>query len=136
MAGDVDHEVEHLAMLDLEGLRSFWRERFGAPPPLRSVELLRHMLAWRLQVPVHGGLDRATRRALARTGSVVPEGNQLGVGATIVRNWQGQRQVVVVLEDGFQWTGKRFRSLSAVARAITGTKWNGPKFFGMRESDP
>jgi hypothetical protein len=128
-------EVEQLGMLDLEGLRAFWRERFGAPPPLRSVELLRLMIAWRLQAAQSGGLDQATRRALARTGAIAPEGSQLGQGAVITRDWQGTRHEVMILDDGFRWEGKRFRSLSAVARAITGTRWNGPKFFGLRQGD-
>lgn len=126
-------EVEQLGLLDLEGLRDFWRERFGAPPPIRSVELLRLMIAWRLQTAQSGGLDQATRRALARTGPVAPEGSQLGQGAVITRDWQGKRQEVMILDDGFRWEGKRYRSLSAIARAITGTRWNGPKFFGLRE---
>ncbi|MBX9729016.1 MAG: DUF2924 domain-containing protein [Sphingopyxis sp.] len=128
-------EVEQLGLLDLEGLRDFWRGRFGAPPPLRSVELLRLMIAWRLQAALSGGLDQATRRALARTGAIAPEGSQLGQGAIITRDWQGKRHEVMVLDDGFRWEGKRFRSLSAVARAITGTRWNGPKFFGLREAE-
>ena len=133
MVATLEREVEQLGMLDLEGLRSFWRERFGAPPSNRSPELLRLMLAWRLQVAVHGGLDRATSRQLERTGPVAVEGRQLGIGAIITRDWQGRRHDVIVVEGGFQWNGRTFRSLSAVAKAITGTKWNGPKFFGLRE---
>ena len=134
MVATLEREVEQLGMLDLEGLRSFWRERFGAPPSNRSPELLRLMLAWRLQVAVHGGLDRATSRQLERTGPVTVEGSQLGIGAIITRDWQGRRHDVTVVEGGFQWNGRTFRSLSAVAKAITGTKWNGPKFFGPREA--
>lgn len=136
MVATLEREIEQLGMLDLEGLRSFWRERFGAPPSNRSPELLRLMLAWRLQVAVHGGLDRATSRQLERTGSVAVEGSQLGIGAIITRDWQGRRHDVIVVEGGFQWNGRTFRSLSAVAKAITGTKWNGPKFFGLRETQP
>jgi hypothetical protein len=128
----LDRELERLGMLDLEGLRTLWRERYGAPPANRSPALLRYMLAWRLQVAAHGGVDRATARALARTGPVAAEGSELGVGALLARDWQGRRHDVVVAEDGFRWNGRLFRSLSAVARAITGTKWNGPKFFGLR----
>lgn len=128
----LEREVERLGTLDLEGLRSFWRERYGDPPPNRSRGLLRYMLAWRLQSAVHGGIDRATSRALARTGPVAAGGSELGVGAILARDWQGRRHEVVVIEDGFRWNGRSFRSLSAVARAITGTRWNGPKFFGLR----
>ncbi len=129
----LEQEIEQLGMLDLEGLRCFWRERFGAPPSNRSPELLRFMIAWRLQAFVHGGLDRATSRRLERTGPVAVEGSQLGVGAIIAREWGGRRHEVTVAGDGFGWNGKSYRSLSAVAKAITGTKWNGPKFFGLRE---
>ena len=132
----LDREVEHLGSLDLEGLRSFWRERYGAPPPNRSPALLRYMLAWRLQAAALGGMDRATSRALAKTGPVAAEGSELGIGAILARDWQGRRHEVVVIEDGFRWNERSFRSLSAVARAITGTKWNGPKFFGLRGEAP
>lgn len=132
----LEREVERLGTLDLEGLRSFWRERYGDPPPNRSPALLRYMLAWRLQAAALGGMDRATSRALARTGPVAAEGSELGIGAILARDWQGRRHEVVVIEDGFRWNERSFRSLSAVARAITGTKWNGPKFFGLRGETP
>lgn len=132
----LEREIERLGTLDLEGLRSLWRERFGAPPPNRSPALLRYMLAWRLQVAALGGMDRATSRALAKTGTIAVAGSELGVGAVLVRDWQGRRHEVVVIEDGFRWNGRSFRSLSAVARVITGTKWNGPKFFGLRGETP
>jgi hypothetical protein len=130
----LEREIEHLETLNLEGLRSFWRERYGAPPTNRSPELLRYMLAWRIQATANGGLDRATSRALNRTGPIAVEGSQLGVGAIIRREWKGRRHDVVVVEHGFSWNDRTFRSLSAVAQAITGTKWNGPRFFGLRGS--
>lgn len=136
MVATLEREIEQLRLLGLEGLRSFWRERFGAPPSNRSPELLRYMIAWRLQAAVHGDLDRTTKRQLDRTGPVAVEGSQLGVGAVITREWQGLRHDVIVTEDGFRWNGRIYRSLSAVAKAITGTKWNGPKFFGLREDRP
>ena len=110
----LEQEIGHLQVLNLEGLRSFWRERYGAPPTNRSPELLRYMLAWRLQAAAGGGLDRATSRALDRTGPVAVEGSQLGVGAIIRREWKGRRHDVVVAEDGFCWNDQTFRSLSAV----------------------
>ena len=132
MSGASDVEVMALGAMDLEGLRAFWRERFGAPPPLRSPELLRHLIAWRLQAAIHGGLDRDTRKALARTGPVAAEGLALGDGARIRRNWQGRSIEVIVRDGGFEWDGRRYASLSAVARAVTGARWNGPRFFGLR----
>ena len=129
---DVTAEVEALERLDLFEMRALWAERFGTAPRFQSVELFRLMLAWRMQAAVHGGLDPATRNALRRSGPVVAEGQDLGVGATIRRQWQGDEVVVQVTNNGFVWDGRTFRSLSAVASAITGSRWNGPKFFGLR----
>ena len=129
---DVAAEVEALERLDLFEMRALWAERFGTAPRFQSVELFRLMLAWRMQASVHGGLDPPTRDALRRSGPVVAEGQDLGVGATIRRQWQGDEVIVQVSDHGFVWDGKTFRSLSAVATAITGSRWNGPKFFGLR----
>lgn len=133
MQRDVDAEVEALNGLDLEGVRAVWRSRFGPPPRLRSVELLRLMLAWRLQAEVHGGLDADLRRQLRNRGRTKAEGLNLGVGARLQREWQGRTVEVVIAEDGFHWNGKVYDSLSATATAIAGTRWNGPRFFGLRQ---
>ena len=81
---------------------------------------------------MHGGLDNDTRQVLARKGAVEPEGRQLGIGATLRREWQGAEVIVTVIDKGFEWNGRTFRSLSAAATAIAGSKWNGPRFFGLR----
>lgn len=128
----ITREVAPLAGLDLKGLRAAWRARYGAPPPLRSVELLRLMLAWRIQAEAHGGLDRETRRRLKRRGALEPEGLSLGVGARLRREWQGRLVEVEVEPSGFRWQGTLYPSLSAAATAIAGTRWNGPRFFGLR----
>ncbi len=125
-------EIERIAALDLEGLRLVWHAQFGLPPPLRSVPILRALLAWRIQAVELGGLDQATRRALMRKGRPEAEGLDLGIGARLTRNWQGRTHVVVVEATGFRWEDRTYRSLSAVATAITGSKWNGPRFFGLR----
>jgi hypothetical protein len=129
---NLEVEVAALDGLDLHALRIKWRERFGAPPTFRSTEMLRLLLAWRIQALALGGLDRDTRDALSRTGRVVAEGQDLGVGATLRRVWNGEEQVVTVLGTGFEWNGRTFKSLSAAASAIAGTRWNGPRFFGLR----
>ncbi len=129
-----DHQVEVAVLedLNLHGLRDKWRERFGAPPKFRSTEMLRLLLAWRIQALALGGLDGETRDALARTGRVVAEGQDLGIGATLRRTWNGEEQVVTVVNRGYEWNGGTFKSLSAVATAIAGSRWNGPRFFGLR----
>ena len=132
MIDDLQVEVGALDELNLHQLRDKWRERFGAPPKIRSTEMLRLLLAWRIQAIALDGLDRETRKALARTGRVVAEGQELGIGTTFRRTWEGEEQVVTVIENGFEWRGRRFKSLSAAATAIAGTRWNGPRFFGLR----
>lgn len=127
-------EVAVIENLDLEGLRAYWAHRYGAPLALRSVPILRMLLAWRVQAAELGGLDAATRRALSRKGAIKAEGLDLGIGARLTRDWQGRVVEVVVEADGFRWEGRLFPSLSAAATAIAGSRWNGPRFFGLREA--
>ena len=127
-------EIEALTPLGLEGLREVWRDRYGAPPKLRSAELLRHCLAWRLQAEALGGLDRDTRRKLKRRQRLRAEGLELGIGTTLQREWRGRIVRVLVEEYGFRHGGQLFKSLSATATAIAGTRWNGPRFFGLRSA--
>ena len=131
---DVEHLLVEIGSMELEQLRQTWRERFGAPPPLRSEPILRMLIAWRVQCDAYGGLDADTRKALARTGAVAAEGKQLGIGARLSRTWKGRQVEVVVEEDGFRWQDRLYPSLSAAATAIAGTRWNGPRFFGLRET--
>ena len=126
--------VAEIEQTDLEGLRAFWRQRYGAPPSLRSVPILRMLLAWRVQSDALGGLDGESRRTLGRKGKVRAEGLDLGIGARLTRQWQGRTHEVLVEVGGFRWEGQSYRSLSAVATAIAGSKWNGPRFFGLREA--
>jgi hypothetical protein len=132
-AADVEHLLVELGRMDLEQLRHTWRERYGAPPPLRSEPIMRMLLAWRIQAAEFGGLDADTRRALARTGAVAAEGKHLGIGARLSRNWKGREVEVVVEEQGFRWQDRLYPSLSAAATAIAGTRWNGPRFLGLRD---
>ena len=134
MNATVDVLISQIEQLDLDGLRSFWGQRYGAPPPLRSVPIMRLLLAWRVQSEALGGLDGESRRTLGRKGKVRAEGLDLGIGARLTRQWQGRTHEVFVEAGGFRWDGKCYRSLSAVATAIAGSKWNGPRFFGLREA--
>ena len=130
----IDDLVAEIEQLDLEGLRKFWGQRYGAPPKLRSVPILRMLLAWRVQSDALGGLDGESRRTLGRKGKIRAEGLDLGIGARLTRQWQGRNHQVLVEVGGFHWQGQSYRSLSAVATAIAGSKWNGPRFFGLRDA--
>lgn len=131
-ADRVTEEVRALEALDLHGLRNGWRQRYGDPPKMRSRELLARLLAWRIQADAFGGLDAVTIRLL-RSGRLPPPKPSLAPGTRLAREWQGRRHEVDVLESGFQYAGRHYRSLSEVARTITGTRWNGLRFFGLRE---
>ena len=134
MSAEVARLVEEIGGMTLDQLRQNWRRRYGAPPALRSVAIMRQMLAWRVQAEAFGGLDAQSRRALARSGPVEAEGRHLGIGAMFTRNWKGREVRVVVEDEGFRWEDTLFPSLSAAASAIAGSRWNGPRFFGLRDS--
>jgi hypothetical protein len=134
MTSTVEQHVVAIGDMGLEDLREEWRLRYGAPPRLRSVPIMRQLLAWRVQADSLGGLDADTRRLLARSGPVEAEGKQLGVGARLTRQWQGREVTVVVEDQGFRWDDRLFPSLSAAATAIAGSRWNGPRFFGLRDA--
>lgn len=121
-------DLRAIEVADLDGLRAIWERRHGAIPPLRSAPLLRRILAWRIQAAREGGLDPQCRKLLRASGS----GPRLATGAIVAREWQGERHEVEVAEDGFLYAGARWSSLSEIARHITGTRWNGPRFFGLR----
>jgi len=125
--------VKTLDTLDIEPLRKIWQAYYGSPPPLRSPELLRLMLAWRMQASIQGGLEPTTRKQLARADVAQAEGLSLGIGTKLGRVWKGQKVEVEVTENGFCHDGEIYNSLSAAATAIAGTRWNGPRFFGLRE---
>jgi hypothetical protein len=131
-ADRVTAEVRALEALDLHGLRDEWRRRYGDPPKIRSTELLARLLAWKIQADAFGGLDAATLRLLDAE-TLPPAKPVLQPGTRLSREWQGQRHDVDVLEVGFRYNGADYRSLSQIARTITGTRWNGLRFFGVRE---
>lgn len=133
MKQGVENLVADIAAMELESLRNLWGKRYGASPSLRSVPIMRMLLAWRVQADAWGGLDAETRRMIARTGSPRAEGRHLGIGARLTRNWKGHKVEVIVEEGGFRWKDQVFPSLTAVATAIAGCRWNGPRFFGLRD---
>lgn len=115
--------------MDLAGLRQHWAANFGSPPALRSVDIVRLMLAWRLQARIYGGLDAGMRKKLKRKTTIDASNIALECRTQLTRNWQGKTYEITVVEDGFVWNGAKFASLSAVACAITGTRRNGPPFL-------
>lgn len=133
-AANAERLVMDIEAMDLAELREMWRKRYGPPPALRSEPLMRALLAWRVQAEAFGGLNQQVRRAIARKGAPQSEGLDLGIGARITRNWKGHMVEVIVEERGFRYNGTVYRSLSAAASAIAGSKWNGPRFFGLREA--
>src|SRR5262245_7378031 len=129
----IEAEIAHLRSLALDALRRHWRVIFGRTPPADlSKDLLGRMVAYRLQERAFGGLDRESLRfldGLARQGG--SPRRRLKPGTVLVRDYQGQRHTVTVVSDGFDWQGATYPSLSAIARAITGTAWSGPRFFAL-----
>lgn len=130
----INTEVRALERLDLEGLRSAWRERYGPAPKLRSRELLGLMLAWRIQSEAFRGLDAATRRKLKTEPSGVRSSLDLAPGTVLTREWKGVPETVRRTQAGYEWRGRTYKSLTAVARAITGGPRSGPLFFGLKEA--
>jgi hypothetical protein len=127
-------QLTAIETMDLMALRQLWSEHFGRPPTLRSTDLMRLTLSWRLQARIYGGLDAAMRRRLRRPTKADPQSAiDLPVSTKLKREWQGRSYVIEVTGEGFSWNGTTHASLSAVAKAITGTNWNGPRFFGLRK---
>src|SRR5213082_2111115 len=129
----IEAEIAHLRSLALDALRRHWRVVFGRTPPVAlSKDLLGRMIAYRLQERAFGGLDRESLRfldQLTRHGG--SPRRRLKPGTVLVRDYHGQRHTVTVAPDGFNWQGTTYASLSAIARAITGTAWSGPRFFAL-----
>ncbi len=143
MARDVGEEISGLRRLGPGALHRRWRELYGTePPPKAGADFLRRAIAHRLQGQACGGLPAAMRRRLERLAvesfrtktKATPPPSTLKPGTRLRREWQGGAHEVEVLTDGFAYGGSRFASLSEIARKITGTRWNGPLFFGLRKS--
>jgi Protein of unknown function (DUF2924) len=140
----VESEIAHLRGLDLQGLRARWRSLTGrAAPAHLSKALLLRVLAYRVQAAAFGDLDKPTTRLLDRIAHEALDGKPVDIpvpdraglrpGTVLVREWEGTSHRVMVTSEGFAWNGATYASLSKVARAITGTRWNGPRFFGLRD---
>ncbi len=133
-AVDLDAALAGIAAMTIDELRGLWRERRGEePPPAFSKDLIARALAYWLQEECLGGLKPRLRKLLAASSrGDGPPPRQVKVGSVSVREHQGELHEVLVVPDGFCWRGEAFASLSIIARRITGTSWNGPRFFGLR----
>jgi hypothetical protein len=130
---NVDEAVARLAALSAAELKAEWRKLVGAPVPRIGPGLMRLALAWELQSRAYGGLSREVRHRLAQEAGGKTRTQAPSPGMRLVREWQGKVHVVTVGEDRvIHWDGRSWNSLSEVARAITGTRWSGPAFFGLK----
>ena len=136
-------QVAALEGMETTALKKMWRDLFDADPPPYNKRFLVNRLSYRLQELAFGGLSKETvERLEAMASNGIPDERNRGrgraaerpvVGTRLVREWNGVEHHVSVQADCFEWQGKKYRSLSAVARAITGTRWNGPLFFALRK---
>jgi hypothetical protein len=136
---EVVRRLEALCDLTPDELRKEWRRHYRSQPPRLSRDLLVRAIAYRIQELRYGRLGKGTSRKLAAlvqargSGAAISvEGAQrIRAGARLVREWNGRTHTVTVEEEGFSYTGRNYRSLSAIAREITGARWSGPRFFGL-----
>ena len=141
-ANDLEEEIDRLPALPLEELRTRWRRLFGNPAPktLRRTFLAR-AIAYRMQVDLYGGLSAGTRARLREIAEAIRSGKPnaglrkpITPGTQLIRQWRDKTHTVVALSDGFEWNGRVFKSLSSIAKEITGTSWNGYTFFGIERA--
>ncbi len=136
---DIADRLARLETLDLSAMRQEWRRLHRAEPPRLSRDLMMRALAYRIQEIAFGGLSKATLRRLASLAAefesdgriATPARPRIKPGARLVREWHGRTHAVVVTEEGFEFEGKLYRSLTGIAREITGAAWSGPRFFGL-----
>jgi hypothetical protein len=135
-------KVEELEGLDLTALRRTWAALFPCPAPARMPRgFLMKLVAQGLQEREIGGFPKSLERALAevlnasQTKASEGAGNDLSLGTRLVRTWGDAKHEVIVLEDGFAYRGKAYGSLSEIARLITGARWSGPRFFGLKSAE-
>jgi hypothetical protein len=136
---EVARRLEALCDRNPDELRKEWRRLYRSQPPRLSRDLLVRAIAHRIQELRYGGLSKATRRRLASLVEARDSGAELAIqgaqkiraGARLVREWNGRTHNVTVEEGGFAYAGQNYRSLSAIAREITGARWSGPRFFGL-----
>ena len=130
----LDADLAALATMSPAQLRERWGEVSKKPLPRLSPAMLRLALAYELQAKVLGGLSRAAQQRLDQAAAAKTQTRSASPGMRLVREWQGKVHIVTIGENGeVEWNGKAWRSLSEVARAITGSRWSGPAFFGLKQ---
>ena len=142
-SGNPSERLNALTALDAASLRAEWRRLYRSHPPKRAGrDLLARAVAYKLQERVLGGLSAAAKRKLrdfakqleTGDGTAFDPGIVLKPGAKLLREWGGDTYVVIALEDGFEFEGRRYRSLTKIAWVITGAHWSGPRFFGLKRA--
>jgi Protein of unknown function (DUF2924) len=143
----LEDEIASLPVLSKAELLTRWRERLKEPPPSHlNKPILVPLLAYKLQEQAFGGLKPAYKRRLrqlaenfeqnpAAVAKAVSSSARIKPGTRLIRQWDGQTHQVTVAEEGFEYKGERYKSLSEIARLITGTRWSGPLFFGLKQSE-
>lgn len=133
-AADIDDELSSIEAMSSKQLKEAWARLVGSPPPRIPPKLLRMALAWELQAKVLGGLSRATHSKLAQIATSKSRTAAVSLGTRLFREWRGKVHMVTIGDDKvIRWEDREYRSLSEVAKAITGTHWSGPAFFGLRK---
>ena len=139
----VEIELDRLRSMPIVELRALWHAKFkSGPPKAFGPDLLRRGLAYKIQENAYGGIDSTTARLLkqliaqhTKTPGKIVLPRRLKPGVVLVREWKGQSHQVTVMQDGFAYDGEEYDSLSKIARLITGSRWNGPRFFGLRSDN-
>ena len=132
-ASDLEQTIKDIDMLDRPGCLGHWREVFGRPPPkYLSPQFMKRVLIWELQNRELGDLSAKTERRLVQIASGKTLPAQVKSGSHLVREWNGRTYQVEVVDGGYVMDGRTWRSLSAIARHITGARWSGPRFFGVQ----
>lgn len=142
--GPVLARLARLKAMTVNELKSEWQTLMESTPPNNSRTFLEQRLAYRIQELTYGGLPKPVSRLLDALAdeiegkkvrsTVISDPRNPVIGTRLVREWDGVEHVITVLQGGFDWQGRRYKSLSAIARDITGTQWNGYRFFGLREN--
>jgi hypothetical protein len=140
---DVSEQLNSLPEMNKAALGGLWREHFGAPPPEQTRrDLIVRVLAYKIQEQAFGGLTSSIRRRLRQFASAMEKDPNSSIsntrvikpGTRLIREWQGKSYKVTVAKSGFEYDGQWYASLSEIARLITGTRWSGPLFFGLKVS--